>query len=181
MPDGSGLGRARGDNELLQEGVDSGLGHLRSGDDAEHPANGHDIAHGDQLAAQHPRLLGVDAARRLGALDIDNLIAYSHRRVCRNMPADHRPLLHRHAPFRHGDCGDLLGARRGIHGDAHRPAISRTAAMILAGLGRYMSSSSGAKGIGVCGGVTLRMGAFSAVKAFSAAMEAISAAMPQRG
>src|SRR6185437_12343776 len=56
-----------------------------------------------------------------------------------------------------------------------------TAASMRRGFGMYSSSRLGANGTGVCGQVTVLIGAFSASNALSAMMAATSAASEQRG
>src|SRR5579872_2088390 len=65
--------------------------------------------------------------------------------------------------------------------DGHSLAVRRAASTIRPTVGTYASSRAGAKGTGVCGQVTVEIGAFSRANPRSETIAATSAASEQRG
>src|SRR4029079_12129130 len=119
---------------------------------------------------------GFEGTDDLVGVDLYDLHAGGDLVALGDQPVDDLPLGHRQPPLGHGDRVDALVAH-----ERSQPTTDFAAFSTRCASGMYRSSKASLNGTGVCGAVTISIGARSAPNACCATVAEMSVARLQRG
>ena len=138
---------------LSNKGVNLGIADRRIGHHTQQPADRQGLPWLRHFAAQHAIKRCFQHVGDFAGLDVAQFLMLFEAVTFFNQPVVQGALFHRQAPFRHLDDFDLAHVQASI--------TLRTAASMRSALGIQACSSTGENGTGVCGGVTMMIGALS--------------------